>query len=77
MTREDAERECARLAAEHPDRATNTWRPREEAGSWSVIRIALTPPQARDLVTETVADERPPTGFDPRPDVPPWVGPAI
>ena len=77
MTREDAERECARLAAEHPDRATNTWRPREEAdGSWSVIRIALAPPHAGDMVTETVADERPPTGPDPRPDVPPTVGPV-
>jgi hypothetical protein len=67
MTRAEAERECARLAAEHPDRETHQWRPREGSdGTWSVVKIALPPNDARKDA-EIRADEKPPTGDDPRP----------
>lgn len=50
------------------------WRPKEEAeGEWTVVRIDL--PPAGETSTEIRADERPPTPPDPRPDVPPTVGP--
>jgi hypothetical protein len=76
MTRAEAEAECRRLAAESPERETHRWVPREgENGEWSVVRIAL-PPSADPSGTETRGDERPPTPGDPRPDVPPWVGPV-
>ena len=42
MTEAEARELCTRLAAEHPDRETHTWRPREEAdGSWAVVKISL------------------------------------
>ncbi len=75
MKREEAEALCARNAAEHPDRDATQWRPRQlPDGTWTVVRIGLapTPPTA----TEIRADERPPTPPDPRPDVPPTVGPV-
>lgn len=76
MTRAEAEAECRRLTAESPDRETHRWVTREaEGGEWSVVRIAL-PPTAEPESTTTRADERPPTPADPRPDVPPWVGPV-
>jgi hypothetical protein len=66
MTREEAEAQCARLAAEHPDRDTHQWRPRQDAsGGWNVVKIAL-PPASGELHTETRADERPPTPDDVR-----------
>jgi hypothetical protein len=66
MTRAEAERECARLAAEHTDRATHRWRPRQEAnGDWSVVKIAL-PPIDADRQAELRAEEKPPTPDDPR-----------
>jgi hypothetical protein len=74
MTREEAEALCAKYAAEHPDRTIAQWRPKEEAGGeWSVVRIDL--PPTLETTTEIRADERPPTPPDPRPDVPPTVGP--
>ena len=74
MTREEAEAVCKRNAAEHPDRAVAQWRAQKQPdGDWSVVRIGL-PPSA-DTTTETIAQERPPTPPDPRPDVPPHVGP--
>lgn len=77
MTREEAERVCARLATEHPDRKISQWRAREEAnGDWTVVKIALPPNSPGDLTAEVRADERPATADDPRPatfrDVPPW-----
>lgn len=80
MTEAEAREACARLAAEHEDRETHQWRPREEAdGSWSVIKIALPPPG--DTSAETRAEERPPTADDPRTaaeqNLGPNVGPAI
>ncbi|MGI8460881.1 MAG: hypothetical protein ACR2OC_04470 [Solirubrobacterales bacterium] len=71
MTRDEAQAECSRLAAEHADRDTHQWRPREEPdGSWAVVKIGL-PPLKDTLTAETRADERPATPADPRPDVPP------
>lgn len=80
MTRDEAEASCAELAAEHPDRKTHQWRPREEAdGSWSVVKVAV-PPTAGARAEELVADERPATPDDPRDahmrNVGPWVGPG-
>ena len=46
MNETEARETCSRLAAEHPDRETHQWRPRQEAdGSWSVVKIALPPSQ--------------------------------
>jgi hypothetical protein len=77
MTRDEADRLCARLGAEHPDRATHQWHAREDAGgSWSVLKIALAPAGQQDITAETRADERPATADDPRPstfqNVPPY-----
>jgi hypothetical protein len=80
MDEAEARNACARLAAEHPDRKTHQWRAREEAdGSWSVVKIALPPPER--TTPETRADERPPTADDPRTsamqNLGPNVGPGI
>ena len=76
MTREEAQALCAKYAAEHPDRAAAQWRPKQEAdGEWTVVRIEL--PPAPGTNTAQRADERPPTPPDPRPDVPPTVGPLF
>jgi hypothetical protein len=76
MTREQAEALAAKLAAEHPERETHHWRPRELAdGGWDVVKIALPAVRDEELTAETAADERPPTGEDPRGptrEVPPW-----
>jgi hypothetical protein len=66
MTRAEAQRECGRLAAEHPDRATHQWQPREGAdGQWSVVKIAL-PPIDSNVQAELRAEQKPPTADDPR-----------
>jgi hypothetical protein len=66
VTRANAERECRRLAAEHPERATHQWHPKQASdGSWTVVRIALPPPD-NELHAETRADEKPPAGEDVR-----------
>ncbi len=80
MNESEAREACTRFAAEHPDRATHQWHPRQEAdGSWSVVKIAL-PPNA-DTTPETRAEERPPTADDPRSsamqNLGPNVGPGI
>ena len=76
MTRNEAEALCARNAAEHPDRKVAQWRVQEGAdGEWTVMRIGL--PPSPDTTTEIRADERPPEPPDPRPDVPPTVGPIF
>jgi hypothetical protein len=65
MTRQEAEAICKRNAAEHPDRETHQWRPREDAdGTWSVVKIAMAPRPPG--VEEVEAAERPPTADDPR-----------
>ncbi|MDX6663018.1 MAG: hypothetical protein QOG09_1120 [Solirubrobacterales bacterium] len=76
MTRDEAERECERLGREHPERASHRWMPRQAAdGSWAVARIGMSPAQPPDeLITETRADEKPPTPDDVRPLVNPYWG---
>jgi hypothetical protein len=65
MTRQEAEAICKRNAAEHPDRETHQWRPREGAdGTWSVVKIAMAPRPPG--VEEVEPAERPPTADDPR-----------
>jgi hypothetical protein len=68
MDREAAERECKRLKAEHPDRATNTWVVREtEAGTFDVVRVPLPPGMKRDPMQATVeAKPEPRDADDPR-----------
>ena len=67
MTREEVEGACIKLAAEHPDRHTHRWVPHQEAdGSWDVAKVALAPIDEDAGTAETRADERPPTGDDPR-----------
>ena len=80
MTEAEALEACARFAAEHPDRETHRWRPREEPdGSWSVMKIALAPDGP--FQAEVRAEEKPPTGDDPRTasqqNLGPNVGPFI
>ena len=80
MTEDEARATCARPAAEHPDRQTHQWHPREERdGSWSVVKIAL--PPTGDLTAETRVEEKPPTADDPRTvaeqNLGPNIGPAI
>ena len=69
MRREEAEAECRRLQAEHPERAGYRWFAREADGDsgWVVVRVAAPPGTRVDpLSTEIRADERPPTPDDPR-----------
>jgi hypothetical protein len=66
MTREEAIAEAARLAREHPDRATHSWLPREIApGEWGVARVGV--PGRGPLVNVQEAKPRPPHPDDPRP----------
>ena len=68
MRREEAEAECLRLAAEHPERHSHRWFSQAKAdGSWVVVRVEV-PPDTRvhPLREETRADEKPPTPDDPR-----------
>jgi hypothetical protein len=68
MTRGDAELECGRLSAEHPDRATHRWFPKDEGnGGWVVVKVpAPAGTRVDPLSTEIRADEKPPTADDPR-----------
>ena len=80
MDRESAEREAARLAAEHPERETHRFLAREgDGGEWSVVKIGL--PPTGTLTAETRADEKPATGDDPRTaavqNLGPHIGPGI
>jgi hypothetical protein len=69
VTREEAERESARLARESPDRAGHHWFPRADAaGDWSVVRVAI--PEAigrRGMKEAQEARARPPEPANPRP----------
>lgn len=66
MTRDEAQAECRRLAAEHPDRATHSWLARECAdGDWTVVKIGAV--GARPLGTREESKPRPPQADDPRP----------
>ena len=76
MTRDEAEAECARLAAEHPNRASHQWFARDEGnGSWVVVKVQARPGTRVDpLTAEIRADEKPPTPDDPRGSFPRDVG---
>jgi hypothetical protein len=66
MTREQALTECRRLAAEHPDRETHSWLPRELAdGEWAVAKVGV--PGHGPLATAQESKPRPPQADDPRP----------
>jgi len=73
----EARKACGQLAAEHPDRDTHRWHPRQEAGgSWAVVKIALAPSGSQSSA-ETRAEARPPTGDDPRSAAEQNLGPNI
>lgn len=81
MTQAEAERECARLASEHPERATHRWLPQPAAdGQWRVVKISL-PPDDPSRTAEVLAAEKPPTADDPRStsmqNIGPNAGPGI
>ena len=61
MDRAQAEREARLLAAEHPDRETHHWVPRQDPdGSWWVARVELPERLRQDVL------KRPgPTGPEP------------
>lgn len=68
MTREEAIAEAARLAREHPDRATHSWLPRELAsGEWAVAKVGV--PGRGPIVNVQEAKPRPPHPDDPRPSI--------
>jgi hypothetical protein len=74
MTRSEAEAECERLQRTHSDRLTHRWRAVElVAGEWTVAKLSIAPADPGTPTVET--KPRPPTPADPRPDVPPTVGP--
>jgi hypothetical protein len=75
MTRAEAEAQAAKLAAEHPDRETHRWLPREDPdGNWSVVKVGL-PPGDTATTAETRADEKPTTADDPRSSAMQNIGP--
>jgi len=68
MNRQEAEELAARLQAEHEDRATHRFFPRDSGdGSWSVAKV-LMPERLRNrpLQTTTEARPRPPYADDGR-----------
>jgi hypothetical protein len=66
MTRDEAQRACAKLAAESPDRETHRFLPREdENGDWSIAKVGL-PPSTNATGTATEAKPKPPQPDDPR-----------
>jgi hypothetical protein len=68
VTRDEAEAECTRLCAEHPDRLVYRWFPQEcgERG-WVVARVPVPPGARIDPLKATVETKpRPPTPDDPR-----------
>ena len=69
MTRDEAVQAARKLAAEHPDRATHRWLPREgEDGEWAVVKVALPPGTRIDPLKATVESKpEPPPPDDPRP----------
>ena len=68
VTRDEAEREARRLAAEHPDRETHRWIPREEAdGSFVVAKLKMPPGMRVNPLKATVETKpKPPQPDDPR-----------
>lgn len=50
MIREDAERLRDRLSATHPDRDTHTFMLTDDAGEWTVAKVALPPGMTQSLI---------------------------
>jgi hypothetical protein len=72
MTEQEAKDQCARLAAEHPDRETHRWVPvQAKDGDWSIAKINL-PPAKSPTGTETRVTKS--DAEDPR-QLPPWLDP--
>jgi hypothetical protein len=69
MTRDEAVAQCAQFAAEHEDRATHKWIPRETAdGGWEVAKIKVPAGLRLGSLKETVETKpKPPEPDDPRP----------
>lgn len=79
MTEAEATALADRNNSEHPDRRTHQWRAREGAAGWDVIKIGLPATDSEELHSAQRADQRPPTGEDPRSSYDrnvggPWVG---
>jgi hypothetical protein len=76
VRRKEAEAECRRLSAEHPDRASHRWLPKADGdGGWVVVRVPVPAGTRVDpLGTAIRADEKPPTPDDPRPMHDPYWG---
>lgn len=68
MTRDEAVAKCAQLKAEHEERGTHKWIPRETAeGAWEVAKISIPAALARGTLKETVESKpKPPQADDPR-----------
>ena len=81
MTRDEAMAAAKKFGAEHVDRATHRWVPRETAGGdWEVAKIPVPSGMRIDpLSTSIEAKPKPPQPDDPRPSYDrnvggPWVG---
>ena len=81
MTHDEAAAAAKKLGAEHADRATHRWVPRETAGGeWDVAKIRVPPGMRIDpLKTSVEAKPKPPQPDDPRTTYDrnvggPWIG---
>ena len=73
MTEQGAKDECARLAAEHPDRETHRWVPvQAKDGDWSIAKINLAPAKPPTGTETRVTKSE--GGDDPR-VLPSWLDP--
>jgi hypothetical protein len=78
MTFEEATAAAGRFSAEHPERDTHTWIPREaSAGEWEVVKVRVPAGVRRDpLKATTEAKPKPSEAEDPRPaifrNIPPY-----
>jgi hypothetical protein len=67
VTREEAEREAAKLSEQHPERETHAWFARQDAtGEWSVVKVRMPGSQIHGKAT-VEAKPKPPQADDPRP----------
>jgi hypothetical protein len=77
MTREEAQRESDRLAAESPDRETHRFLLREDdGGEWSVVAVDL-PPTAKATGSHAESRARPDPADSRQPmirNIPPYGG---
>ena len=77
MTHDDAAAAAKRLSAEHPDRDTHTWIPRElSTDEWEVVKVRVPGIRRDPLKASTEAKPKPPEADDPRPaifrNIPPY-----